>query len=154
MRSHRNAGSSQGNSRDSPPDYPSVSFLPNLVVPRANGLSINVGIESGIVAMFGGGRLEDQALAMLRGQLADIVFGAVFLFIGLAACSDRRHPSAERRTPRSLVRNMERDVRNRTPGSVAGCRCGSAPRASDERPLREHLIAYLLAVFAMSTFWS
>jgi hypothetical protein len=30
---------------------------------------------------------ENQLLAMLRGQLADIVFGAVFLFIGLAACS-------------------------------------------------------------------
>src|ERR1700757_4206600 len=37
--------------------------------------------------MLGGGRLEDQLLAMLRGQLTDIVFGAVFLFIGLAACS-------------------------------------------------------------------
>src|SRR5271154_6771382 len=37
--------------------------------------------------MFGGGRLEDQLLAMLRGQLAYIGFGAVFLFIGLAACS-------------------------------------------------------------------
>src|SRR6266571_6516073 len=35
----------------------------------------------------GGGRLEDQVLAMLRGQLADIILGAVFLFIGLAACS-------------------------------------------------------------------
>jgi hypothetical protein len=33
---------------------------------------------------------------------------------------------------------MERDVRNRTPVSVAGCRCGSAACASDERPLREH----------------
>jgi phosphoserine phosphatase RsbU/P len=31
--------------------------------------------------------LEDQALAMLRGELADIIFGGVFLFIGLAACS-------------------------------------------------------------------
>jgi sigma-B regulation protein RsbU (phosphoserine phosphatase) len=31
--------------------------------------------------------LEDQVLAMLRGQLADIILGAVFLFIGLAACS-------------------------------------------------------------------
>jgi sigma-B regulation protein RsbU (phosphoserine phosphatase) len=35
----------------------------------------------------GGGRLEDQLLVMLRGQLADILFGAVFLFVGLAACS-------------------------------------------------------------------
>jgi sigma-B regulation protein RsbU (phosphoserine phosphatase) len=31
--------------------------------------------------------MEDQPLVMLRGQLTDIVFGAVFLFIGLAACS-------------------------------------------------------------------
>lgn len=31
--------------------------------------------------------MEDQLLAMLRGQLADIIFGTVFLFIGLAACS-------------------------------------------------------------------
>ena len=31
--------------------------------------------------------MEAQLLAMLRGQLTDIVFGAVFLFIGLAACS-------------------------------------------------------------------
>ena len=30
---------------------------------------------------------EDQLLAMLRGQLTDIVFGAVILFIGLTACS-------------------------------------------------------------------
>ena len=31
--------------------------------------------------------MEDQVLAMLRGQVADIILGAVFLFIGLAACS-------------------------------------------------------------------
>jgi phosphoserine phosphatase RsbU/P len=31
--------------------------------------------------------LEDRLLTMLRGQLIDIVFGAVFLFTGLAACS-------------------------------------------------------------------
>lgn len=31
--------------------------------------------------------MEDPLLAMLRGQLTDIVFGAVFLFIGLATCS-------------------------------------------------------------------
>jgi sigma-B regulation protein RsbU (phosphoserine phosphatase) len=38
----------------------------------------------------GGGRLEDQVLAMLRGQLADIILGAVFLFIASqmwGACS-------------------------------------------------------------------
>ena len=49
-----------------------------------------------------------------------------------------RHPSAGQRTPRSLVRNMERDVRDRTPVSVAGCRFSSATGASDERPLRQH----------------
>jgi sigma-B regulation protein RsbU (phosphoserine phosphatase) len=31
--------------------------------------------------------LEDQVLAMLRGQIASIIAGAVFLFMGLAACS-------------------------------------------------------------------
>jgi sigma-B regulation protein RsbU (phosphoserine phosphatase) len=31
--------------------------------------------------------LEDQVLAMLRGQLEHIILGAIFLFIGLAACS-------------------------------------------------------------------
>jgi sigma-B regulation protein RsbU (phosphoserine phosphatase) len=31
--------------------------------------------------------LEDQVLAMLRGQLVEIISGAVFLFMGLAACS-------------------------------------------------------------------
>jgi phosphoserine phosphatase RsbU/P len=48
---------------------------------------INIDINSDILQMSGGGRLEDQVLAMLRGQLADIILGAVFLFIGLAACS-------------------------------------------------------------------
>jgi hypothetical protein len=42
-------------------------------------------IESGTLVMFG--RWADQLLTMLRGQLADIMFGAVFLFIGLEACS-------------------------------------------------------------------
>ena len=31
--------------------------------------------------------MEDQILAMLRNQLANIILGAVFLFMGLAACS-------------------------------------------------------------------
>lgn len=35
----------------------------------------------------GGGRLADPVLAMLRGQLADIVSGAIFSFAGLAVCS-------------------------------------------------------------------
>jgi sigma-B regulation protein RsbU (phosphoserine phosphatase) len=32
-------------------------------------------------------RLEDQVLSMLRGQIANITAGTVFLFMGLAACS-------------------------------------------------------------------
>ena len=31
--------------------------------------------------------MDDQVLAMLRGQLADIILGAIFLFMGLAVCS-------------------------------------------------------------------
>ena len=31
--------------------------------------------------------MEDQVLSILRGQIADIISGAVFLFMGLAACS-------------------------------------------------------------------
>jgi sigma-B regulation protein RsbU (phosphoserine phosphatase) len=31
--------------------------------------------------------LEDQALAMLRGQLVEIISGAIFVFVGLAACA-------------------------------------------------------------------
>jgi hypothetical protein len=36
---------------------------------------------------FGGRRLQDQVPALLRDQLADIIAGGVFLFIGLASCS-------------------------------------------------------------------
>ncbi len=35
----------------------------------------------------GGVNLTDQVLATLRGEVADIIAGSVFLFIGLAACS-------------------------------------------------------------------
>jgi hypothetical protein len=31
--------------------------------------------------------LEDQVLSMLRGQIANIIAGAIFVFMGLAACS-------------------------------------------------------------------
>ena len=34
----------------------------------------------------GGAGLTDQVLVMLRGQVADIMIGSVFLFMGLAAC--------------------------------------------------------------------
>jgi len=35
----------------------------------------------------GGARLQDQAPAMLRGQLVEIISATVFVFIGLAACA-------------------------------------------------------------------
>ena len=31
--------------------------------------------------------MEDQALATLRGQLVEIISGAIFVFVGLAACA-------------------------------------------------------------------
>ena len=42
--------------------------------------------HSDILAVSGGGGLTDQALVMLRAQVADIIIGSVFLFVGLAAC--------------------------------------------------------------------
>src|SRR5262249_23202653 len=47
---------------------------------------INIQIEPDILAMLGGRRLEDQVLGMLRDQLADLILGTIFLFMGLAAC--------------------------------------------------------------------
>ena len=102
--------------------------------------------------MLGGGRLEDQLLAMLRGQLTDIVFGAVFLFIGLAACSI----AAIRR--RSGVRLIVwlgiwsamygTGLLSRSPAVVA-----ALPLVLQTSvPYVNTLIAYLLAVFAMSAF--
>ncbi len=31
--------------------------------------------------------MEDQVQALLRGQLAEVILGSIFLFMGLAACS-------------------------------------------------------------------
>ncbi len=42
--------------------------------------------HSDILALPGGVCLQDQALAAVRGQVADIITGAVFVFVGLAAC--------------------------------------------------------------------
>ena len=42
--------------------------------------------HSDILAVSGGGGLTDQALVILRAQIADIIIGSVFLFVGLAAC--------------------------------------------------------------------
>jgi sigma-B regulation protein RsbU (phosphoserine phosphatase) len=59
--------------------------------PKTVGLQkstpINIHTDSGIFAMLGGKRLEDQVLATLRGQLVEIISGTVFVFIGLAACA-------------------------------------------------------------------
>src|SRR5271165_4040684 len=95
-------------------------------------------IESGILVMYGrwavGRPTSGNAPRPTRRHLVWSSFPVRRIGSLLHCC----HPSAERRTPRYLARNMERDVRNRTPVSVAGCRCGSATRSSDERPLREH----------------
>ena len=98
------------------------------------------------------GSLEDQLLATLRGQLTDIAFGAVFLFIGLAACS----VAAIRR--RSGVRLViwlgiwstmyGTGLLARSPAVVA-----ALPLVLQTSvPYVNTLIAYLLAVFAMSAF--
>ena len=50
-------------------------------------MRINIHIDSDILAMSGGRRLEDQVLAMLRGQLIEIISGTIFVFFGLAACA-------------------------------------------------------------------
>jgi hypothetical protein len=89
---------------------------------------------------------------MLRGQLADIVFGAVFLFIGLAAC----FIAAIR--PRSGVRLLilvgiwsamyGTGLLARSPAVVA-----ALPLVLQTSvPYVNTLIAYLLAVVAMSAF--
>src|SRR5215469_7077296 len=102
--------------------------------------------------MFGRWELEDQLLAMLRGQLADIVFGAVFLFIGLAACSI----AAIRR--RSSVRLViwlgiwsamyGTGLLSRSPAVVA-----ALPLVLHASvPYVNTLIAYLLAVVALLAF--
>jgi sigma-B regulation protein RsbU (phosphoserine phosphatase) len=96
--------------------------------------------------------LEDQLLAMLRGQLADIVFGAVFLFIGLAACSI----AAVR--PRSGVRLViwlgiwsamyGTGLLFRSPAVVS-----ALPLVLQKSvPYVDTVIAYLLSVVAMSAF--
>lgn len=126
-------------------------MLPH-ILPRIKRTSIKVDIESGIVAVFGGGRLEDQLLAMLRGQLTDIVFGAVFLFIGLAACSIA---AIRRRGGVRLViwlgiwsAMYGTGLLFRSPAVVA-----ALPLVLQTSvPYVNTLIAYLLVVFAMSAF--
>ena len=104
------------------------------------------------MAVFGGGRLEDQLLAMLRGQLADIVFGAVFLFIGLAACSIA---AIRRRGGVRLVLWLGiwsamygTGLLARSPAVVAALPLVLQPSV----PYVNTSVAYLLAVFAMSSF--
>jgi phosphoserine phosphatase RsbU/P len=102
--------------------------------------------------MFGGGRLEDQLVAMLRGQLTDIVFGAVFLFIGLAACSIA---AIRRRSGVRLViwlgiwsAMYGTGLLARSPAVVA-----ALPLVlQTSLPYVNTVIAYLLSVFAMSSF--
>jgi phosphoserine phosphatase RsbU/P len=96
--------------------------------------------------------LEVQAPAMLRGQLTDILFGAVFLFIGLAALSIA---AIRRRSGVRLViwlgiwsSMYGTGLLARSPAVVA-----ALPLVLQTSvPYVNTLIAYLLAVFAMSAF--
>jgi sigma-B regulation protein RsbU (phosphoserine phosphatase) len=102
--------------------------------------------------MFGRWRLENQLLAMLRSQLADIVFGSVFLFIGLAACSI----AAIR--PRSGIRLvMWLGIWSAMYGTGLLSRSSVVVAAlplvlQNSVPYVNILIAYLLAVVAMLAF--
>ena len=100
----------------------------------------------------GGGRLEDQHLAMFRGQLADVMFGAVFLFIGLAACSVA---AIRRRSGIRLVvwlgiwsAMYGTGLLSRSPFVVSVL----PPVLQTSVPYVNTVIAYLLAVFAMLAF--
>ena len=100
----------------------------------------------------GGRRLEDQALVMLRGQLANIEFGAVFLFIGLAACSVaaiRRQSGVRLVIWLGIWSAMYgTGLQARSPAVVA-----ALPLVLQTSvPYVNTLIAYLLAVVAMSAF--
>jgi sigma-B regulation protein RsbU (phosphoserine phosphatase) len=96
--------------------------------------------------------MEDQLLAMLRGQLADILFGAVFLFIGLAASSIAA--IRPRRGARLVIwlgtwsAMYGTGLLFRSPAVVV-----ALPRLLQTSvPFVNTLIAYLLAVVAMSAF--
>jgi phosphoserine phosphatase RsbU/P len=113
---------------------------------------INVDTESGILPMLGGGRLEHQLLAMLRGQLADIMFGAVFLVTGLAACSVA---AIRRRSGVRLV--VWLGIWSAMYGTGLLFRSPSVVSAlplvlQASVPYVNTVIAYLLTVFAMSAF--
>jgi sigma-B regulation protein RsbU (phosphoserine phosphatase) len=96
--------------------------------------------------------LENQLLAMLRIQLADIMFGSVFLFIGLAACSI----AAIR--PRSGMRLvMWLGIWSAMYGTGLLSRSSAVVAAlplvlQTSVPYLSILIAYLLAVVAMLGF--
>ena len=96
--------------------------------------------------------MEDHLLAVLPSELADIVFGSLFLFIGLAACSI----AAIR--PRSGIRLvMWLGIWSAMYGTGLLCRSSAVvmalPRALQAIvPYLNVLIAYLLAVVAMLSF--
>ena len=96
--------------------------------------------------------MEDQLLALLRGQLVDILFGAVFLFIGLAACSIaaiRRRSGVRLVTWLGIWSAMYgTGLLFRSPAVVA-----ALPLVLQTSvPYVNTSIAYLLAVFAMLPF--
>jgi hypothetical protein len=67
-------------------DPPRIAGVWQRTLPEANYWQQARAVDSDILAVRGRWWLQDQVLATLRGQLADIILGAVFLFIGLAAC--------------------------------------------------------------------
>src|ERR1700733_5682797 len=100
----------------------------------------------------GGGRLEVQALATLRGQLTDIMFGAVFLFIGLAACAIAA--IRRRRGVRLVIWLGIWSAMYGTGHLFRSPRVAAAlaPLLQTSFPYVNALIANLLAVFAMFAF--
>jgi sigma-B regulation protein RsbU (phosphoserine phosphatase) len=96
--------------------------------------------------------LENQLLAMLRSQLADIVFGSVFLFIGLAACS---FAAGRRRSGTRLV--LWLGIWSSMYGTGLLCRSSAVVTAlplvlQTSVPYLNVSIAYLLAVVALFAF--
>jgi len=96
--------------------------------------------------------LEEQHLAMLRGQLADVMFGAVFLVTGLAACSVA---AIRRRSGVRLV--VWLGIWSAMYGTGLLFRSPSVVSAlplvlQASVPYVNTVIAYLLTVFAMSAF--
>lgn len=77
------------------PPFPLLKSIPNSAEYRREfGIESTSSLQTGssfpglwYVGALGGLRLSAPVLLMLRGQVADIMIGSVFLFVGLAACA-------------------------------------------------------------------